>query len=194
MNPYFPGLGGGLDIFKGLNPNEEPTSPYIKQVSTNCRMVEVKEFGGKKIEHYKECSDIKMMAYNWIIEDMEPQGGACRWQGGVKATDESEERKGVCLCPATTKELCTKNRASCYFHTDRKTKEDTCISKPERFYNQLARLLAKRGKKDFSMKIQVLPFLVANHNFKVLSMVVPAHAATSPWDSKVLLLSAEAIR
>jgi len=154
VNPYFPGLGGGLDIFNGLNPNKEPTSPYIKQVSTNCRMVEVKEFGGKEIKHYKECSDIKMMAYNWLIEDMEPQGGACRWQGGVKATDESEERKGVCLCPATTKELCTKNRASCYFHTDRKTKEDTCISKPERFYNQLARLLAKRGKKDFSMKIQ----------------------------------------
>merc|ERR1712112_208340 len=39
-------------------------------------------------------------------------------------------------------------------HTDRKTNEKTCISKPERFYNQLARLLSKRGKKDFSMKIQ----------------------------------------
>ena len=39
---------------------------------------------------------------------------------------------------------------------DRKSKESTCISKPERFYNQLARLLAKRGKKDFSMKIQVI--------------------------------------
>merc|ERR1712106_479289 len=37
---------------------------------------------------------------------------------------------------------------------DRKSKESTCISKPERFYNQLARLLSKRGKKDFSMKIQ----------------------------------------
>ena len=32
VNPYFPGLGGGLDIFNGLNPNTEPTSPYTKQV------------------------------------------------------------------------------------------------------------------------------------------------------------------
>ena len=39
---------------------------------------------------------------------------------------------------------------------DRKSQESTCISKPERFYNQLARLFAKRGKKDFSMKIQVI--------------------------------------
>ena len=39
---------------------------------------------------------------------------------------------------------------------DRRSQESTCISKPERFYNQLARLLAKRGKKDFSMKIQVI--------------------------------------
>ena len=32
VNPYFPGLGGGLDIFNGLNPNTEPASPYTKQV------------------------------------------------------------------------------------------------------------------------------------------------------------------
>merc|ERR1719516_178442 len=85
---------------------------------------------------------------------MELQGGVCRWQGGRKGTDEKDDRKGVCLCPATTEKLCTKGRASCYFHTDRETNEKTCISKPERFYNQLARLLSKRGKKDFSMKIQ----------------------------------------
>ena len=47
---------------------------------------------------------------------------------------------------------------------DRKSQESTCISKPERFYNQLARLLAKRGKKDFSMKIQVIqPALLYLH-------------------------------
>merc|ERR1719233_2224520 len=85
---------------------------------------------------------------------MEPQGGACRWQGGVKGVGDSDDQRGVCLCPATTEKLCTKDRASCYFHKDRKTNEKTCISKPERFYNQLARLLSKRGKKDFSMKIQ----------------------------------------
>merc|ERR1712192_373830 len=74
--------------------------------------------------------------------------------GGVKGVGETGDRRGVCLCPATTEKLCTKDRASCFFHTDRKSKESTCISKPERFYNQLARLLSKRGKKDFSMKIQ----------------------------------------
>ena len=51
-----------------------------------------------------------------------------------------------------------------FFFRDRKSKESTCISKPERFYNQLARLLAKRGKKDFSMKIQVIqPALLYLH-------------------------------
>ena len=35
VNPYFPGLGGGLDIFSGLNPNEEPQSPYTPQVIAN---------------------------------------------------------------------------------------------------------------------------------------------------------------
>merc|ERR1712013_842152 len=81
-------------------------------------------------------------------------GGACRWRGGVRPGEETEGRRGACLCPATTEELCTKDRPACYFHTDRKSQESTCISKPERFYYQLARLLAKRGKKDFSMKIQ----------------------------------------
>jgi len=154
VNPYFPGLGGGLDIFNGLNPNTEPSSPYTKQASTNCRMVEVKSLEGRDIDDFQKCVEIKMMAYNWIIEEMEPQGGACRWQGGVKGDSDSDDRRGVCLCPATTEKLCTKDRASCFFHTDRKSKESTCISKPERFYNQLARLLSKRGKKDFSMKIQ----------------------------------------
>ena len=42
--------------------------------------MEVKEFEGKIIDDYKKCVDIKMMAYNWIIEEMEPQGGACRWR------------------------------------------------------------------------------------------------------------------
>jgi len=154
VNPYFPGLGGGLDIFNGLNPNTEPTSPYTKQASTNCRMVEVKSLEGRDIDNFEKCVEIKMMAYNWIIEDMEPQGGACRWQGGVKGVGDSDDQRGVCLCPATTEKLCTKDRSSCFFHTDRKSKESTCISKPERFYNQLARLLSKRGKKDFSMKIQ----------------------------------------
>ena len=163
VNPYLPGLGGGFNIFSGMNRNEEPTSPYVKQVfsslltvcnwfvqlhsfkvSSNCRLVEVKEFEGKIIDDYKKCVDIKMMAYNWIIEEMEPQGGACRWmmfswklkfmswelpgdslftyalprwRGGVRPGEETEGRRGACLCPATTENLCTKDRPACYFHT-----------------------------------------------------------------------------
>jgi len=154
VNPYFPGLGGGLDIFSGLNPNEEPATPYTPQAAKNCRMVEVTELEGQAIDDFRKCTEIKGYSYNWIIEDMELQGGMCRWRGGTRGTDKKEGARGVCLCPATTEKLCTKDRASCYFHKDRKTNEKTCISKPERFYNQLARLLSKRGKKDFSMKIQ----------------------------------------
>ena len=99
VNPYLPGLGGGFNIFSGMNRNVEPRSPYVEQVfnsglnhstdllhlhqfqvSSNCRLVEVKEFEGRTIDDYKKCVDIKMMAYNWIIEEMEPQGGACRWK------------------------------------------------------------------------------------------------------------------
>ena len=32
VSPYLPGLGGGFNIFNGMNRNEEPTSPYVKQV------------------------------------------------------------------------------------------------------------------------------------------------------------------
>ena len=98
VNPFLPGLGGGFNIFSGMNRNVEPRSPYVEQVfisvlwllltglphmhlfqvSSNCRLVEVKEFEGRTIDDYKKCVDIKMMAYNWIIEEMEPQGGACR--------------------------------------------------------------------------------------------------------------------
>merc|ERR1711934_180101 len=150
---YFPGLGGGLDIFSGLNPNKEPESPYTPQAAKNCRMVKVTELEGKVIDDFKKCSEIQGLSYNWLKKEMLNQGGMCRWAGGRESAVE-EEGRGVCLCPATTEKLCTKGRASCYFHTDRKTNEKTCISKPERFYNQLARLLSKRGKKDFSMKIQ----------------------------------------
>ena len=40
-----------------------------------------------------------------------------RWQGGVKGVGDSDDQRGVCLCPATTEKLCTKDRSSCFFHT-----------------------------------------------------------------------------
>ena len=35
VNPYLPGVGGGFNIFSGMNRNEEPTSPYVKQVPSS---------------------------------------------------------------------------------------------------------------------------------------------------------------
>ena len=32
VNPYLPGLGGGFNIFSGMNRNVEPRSPYVEQV------------------------------------------------------------------------------------------------------------------------------------------------------------------
>ena len=69
---------------------------------------------------------------------------------------------------------------------DRKSQESTCISKPERFYNQLARLLAKRGKKDFSMKIQVIwSFNWVLITFDIFCSMVPLeHWVIFQWDFK----------
>merc|ERR1711934_678215 len=111
---YFPGLGGGLDIFSGLNPNKEPESPYTPQATKNCRMVKVTELEGKVIDDFKKCSEIQGLSYNWLKKEMLNQGGMCRWAGGRESSVE-EEGRGVCLCPATTEKLCTKGRASCYF-------------------------------------------------------------------------------
>ena len=36
-NPYLPGLGGGFNIFSGMNRNVEPRSPYVEQVFNTVR-------------------------------------------------------------------------------------------------------------------------------------------------------------
>merc|ERR1712168_744172 len=59
----------------------------------------------------------------------------------------------ACLCVAT-QESCTKDRQGCYWHEDSETGYRECISKAERFYNQLYALLSKRGKKSFAINIR----------------------------------------
>merc|ERR1712002_1327705 len=56
------------------------------------------------------------------------------------------------MCP-TNMQTCNKRR-NCYWYEDPRTPFKECISNAERFYNMLHRLLMRRGKKDFAIKIR----------------------------------------
>merc|ERR1712168_426303 len=93
---------------------------------------------------------------NWIkdeggktIADLENLPGKCRFDPYRAMVDPNS----ACLCVAT-QETCTKNRDGCYWHEDPDTHYKECISKAERFYNQLYALLSKRGKKSFAINIR----------------------------------------
>merc|ERR1712168_1449955 len=93
---------------------------------------------------------------NWIkdeggktIVDLENLPGKCRFDPYRAMVDPNS----ACLCVAT-QETCTKNRDGCYWHEDPDTHYKECISKAERFYNQLYALLSKRGKKSFAINIR----------------------------------------
>jgi len=81
--------------------------------------------------------------------------GACRWDLERSNTLGSDE---ACLCPAT-ETTCTKGRKGCYWYEipDSNALDIptfACINTAERFYHLLAKLLKKRGKKDFAIKIR----------------------------------------
>jgi len=64
----------------------------------------------------------------------------------------------ACLCPAT-ETTCSLGRKECYWYEMPDTNAldiptFACINSAERFYHLLARLLKKRGKKDFAIKIR----------------------------------------
>merc|ERR1712168_897208 len=93
---------------------------------------------------------------NWIkdeggktIADLENLPGKCRFDPYRAMVDPNS----ACLCVAT-QETCTKNRDGCYWYEDPDTHYKECISKAERFYNQLYALLSKRGKKSFAINIR----------------------------------------
>merc|ERR1711922_88801 len=81
--------------------------------------------------------------------DLENLPGKCRFDPYRAMVDPNS----ACLCVAT-QETCTKNRDGCYWHEDPDTHYRECISKAERFYNQLYALLSKRGKKSFAINIR----------------------------------------
>ena len=63
----------------------------------------------------------------------------------------------ACLCPAT-ESTCTLGRKGCYWYDMPAGSVDittfACINSAERFYHLLSKLLKKRGKKDFAIKIR----------------------------------------
>jgi len=119
-----------------------------KDVSTNCRVAPITERRGNPVT-YKECGEIEQETWDPISYKYKMLPGACRWKEGG-----TEGELSMCLCPADVNTCTATGRGACYWHKDSDTGATTCISVAERFYNQLARLLAKRGKKDFSLKIQ----------------------------------------
>merc|ERR1711913_113239 len=75
--------------------------------------------------------------------------GLCRWDAYRANVNINE----ACMCPAT--ELtCRAERPQCHWYKDPNSVFKECISNSERFYGMLQKLLLKRGKKDFAIKIR----------------------------------------
>ncbi|XP_023338296.1 uncharacterized protein LOC111708994 isoform X3 [Eurytemora carolleeae] len=90
---------------------------------------------------------------NWLDHygnlDISSLPGRCRYDPYRALQDPTT----ACLCVAT-QETCTQNRDGCFWYDDKKTGYKECISKAEKFYNQLYALLKKRGKKSFAINIK----------------------------------------
>ena len=71
--------------------------------------------------------------------------GRCRYDAAMARVNPN----AACLCVATRKN-CEYGRDGCCWHENRKTGFSECISKAEKFYNQLYELLRRRGKKSFA--------------------------------------------
>jgi len=93
---------------------------------------------------------LKTGVYNAIceVEQSKNLPGYCRWDAYRSNTDV----RAACMCP-TTMEMCNR-RPNCYWYEDPTSPFKECISNSERFYNMLHRLLVRRGKKDFAIKIR----------------------------------------
>jgi len=128
-------------------------SQYYK-ASINCR-----EFHYPHAITPTQCRDVKIRDYEPDYNRDDPNKKAfCRWDMGF--SDDKDEHQG-CLCPRT-KYKCHKKH-QCYWykpkhsarkHGDNKDDHGQCLHNSERFYNILANLLSKRGKKDFALKIK----------------------------------------
>jgi len=86
----------------------------------------------------------------YVCQKAQPSSnvGFCRWDAFRANTDV----KSACMCP-TSMNTCAK-RSNCFWYEDPNSPFKECISNSERFYNMLHRLLVRRGKKDFAIKIR----------------------------------------
>lgn len=132
---------------------------YYK-ASINCR-----EFHWKKATSPRKCSNVKMKDYepDFDSRDKSDVIAICRWDEGFG----EKNKKARCLCPRTRSKCSKKDQCYWYKSKDEKSKHGyddddekdqkhygECLHNSERFYNILARLLSKRGKKDFAIKIK----------------------------------------
>jgi len=150
--------------------DEDDEEPYY-QASLDCRF-RVYPYASNP----DECSEVKFKDYEPDYAYDNPYKteakGYCYWDFHRAKVDHG----GACLCPRPKKE-CKEKKKQCYWHAypnvgevhedKRKTSgyhdknhkhkneksSGVCIHNSERFYNLMAKLLAKRGKKDLSLKI-----------------------------------------
>jgi len=149
---------------------EKEEEPYF-QAALDCRF-RVFPYVTKP----EECSNVKVKDYepDFLFDSPSKKEakGYCYWDFHRAKVDPG----GACLCPRPKKE-CKEKKKQCFWHTypnigklhddkDKKSgyygsKHDkhkgkssgVCIHNSERFYNLMAKLLAKRGKKDLSLQI-----------------------------------------
>jgi len=150
---------------------EKEEEPYF-QAALDCRF-RVFPYVTKP----EECSEVKVKDYepDFLFDSPSKKEakGHCYWDFHRAKVDSG----GACLCPRPKKE-CKEKKKQCFWHTypnvgkihddkDKKSgyygssKHDkhedkssgVCIHNSERFYNLMAKLLAKRGKKDLSLQI-----------------------------------------
>jgi len=114
------------------------------KASVNCR-----EFHHESALTPQQCHNVKLRDYSSDYDPSNPNELAyCRWDMGF---DDYEKQAG-CLCPRT-KDKCQKKH-QCYWYRSKHSDDGDCVHNSERFYNILANLLSKRGKKDFALKIK----------------------------------------
>lgn len=134
---------------------------HYYKASINCR-----EFHWPPATTPRKCRNVKQKDYepDFINNRNKPDANAlCRWDAGHG----DEDKKAGCLCPRTKSKCYKKDQCYWYKPKGEKSKhgygyeEDKdqkdhgeCIHNSERFYNILAHLLSKRGKKDFAIKIK----------------------------------------
>lgn len=112
-----------------------------------------------------QCGNVKQQDIepDYILDhkDFPNSKAYCRWHGGYGV------KNPKCLCPRIKSKCYEKDQCYWYKPKSEKSKDEygyeedkdgkhhgQCIHNSERFYNILANLLSKRGKKDFALKIK----------------------------------------